>query len=62
MLESVGGVAKLLDHVPVDRVLFGSYAPFFYADSAHLKLRESDLNETELNAIRAGNAASILKL
>jgi predicted TIM-barrel fold metal-dependent hydrolase len=60
MLEGVGGVAGLLDQLPPDRVLFGSYAPFFYFESAPLKLRESALKERELRALRHDNARRLV--
>src|SRR5207237_1136964 len=37
MLESVEGIKKLLSHAPLDRVLFGSYFPFYAFESAELK-------------------------
>jgi len=55
-VEGVGGVGNLLEQVPADRVVFGSCAPFFYFESALLKLKESPLSERQLQAIRAGNA------
>jgi predicted TIM-barrel fold metal-dependent hydrolase len=61
-LEGVGGVANLLKQVPADRVVFGSYAPFFYFESALLKLKESALSESQLSAIRADNARRLLGL
>ena len=59
-VESVGGVANLLKQVPAQRVVFGSHAPFFYLESAMLKLKESDLNEADLTAVRSGNARRLL--
>jgi predicted TIM-barrel fold metal-dependent hydrolase len=61
-LEGVGGVANLLKQVPADRVVFGSHAPFFYPESAVLKLKESALSLGELTSIRAGNARRLLGL
>ena len=61
-LEGVGGVANLLKQVPVDRVGFGSHAPFFYFESALLKLKESALSEPQAMSIRAGNARRLLGL
>ncbi|QDV39101.1 amidohydrolase family protein [Tautonia plasticadhaerens] len=59
-LEGVGGVARLLDEVPLERVLFGSHAPFFYFEAAPLKLRESDLSPSQLQAVRHGNVRRLL--
>jgi uncharacterized protein len=60
MLEGVGGVENLLKDWPLDRVVFGSYAPVFYWESAKLKLQESELSEQQLAAITHGNAASLM--
>jgi uncharacterized protein len=57
-VEGVGGVANLLKLVPAERVVFGSFAPLFYFESALLKLQESPLSQARLAAIRAGNAQS----
>jgi predicted TIM-barrel fold metal-dependent hydrolase len=59
-VEGVAGITKLLAHVPLDRVLFGSYFPFFAWESAELKLKESPLAEAQRAAISAGNAAALL--
>ncbi len=61
MLEGVGGVEKLLSTVPLDRVLFGSHFPFFYLESARMKLKESALSGFPLKAIAEGNARQLLK-
>jgi predicted TIM-barrel fold metal-dependent hydrolase len=54
--EGAGGVAQLLDVVPRERVLFGSYAPCLYFDSALLKLKESALDPAQLRAVQEQNA------
>lgn len=62
MLEQVAGIEKLLKHVPVERVLFGSYFPFFAFEAAELKLRESLLAEMQRDAIRRGNAEAMAQM
>lgn len=59
-LEGVGGLDKLLSKVPLDRVLFGSHAPFYYVEAALLKLQESALSEHQLKAISHDNARRLL--
>ena len=59
-VENVGGVANLFQQVRPDRILFGSHAPFFYFESAELKLKESVLTKQQQKAIRAENARSLL--
>jgi predicted TIM-barrel fold metal-dependent hydrolase len=59
MLEGIGGITKLLAHVPHERVLFGSYFPFYAFESAELKLQESALGEVQREAIAAGNALAL---
>lgn len=61
-LEGVGGIDRLLKSVPVDRILFGSHAPFFVWESADLKLKESDLPIPHLERIRHVNATQLLTL
>lgn len=60
MLEGVGGVARLLQEIPTARVLFGSHAPFYYFESAWLKLQESALTAPELQAVGLKNARRLL--
>lgn len=61
MLESVNGIQKLLTHVPLDRVLFGSYFPFYAWEAAELKLRESPLAEAQRAAITRTNAEQLIR-
>jgi len=56
MLEGAAGLERLVAQVGSDRLLFGSHAPLFYADAAHLKLKESVLPPEQFDAIREGNA------
>jgi len=60
-LDGVGGVASLIKQIPVRRILFGSASPFFYFESAELKLQESALNSDQTKAILETNARSLLK-
>ncbi len=55
-LEGVGGIARLLTQLPLDRILFGSHFPFLVLESALLKLRESVLQPAQLAAITCQNA------
>jgi predicted TIM-barrel fold metal-dependent hydrolase len=59
-VEGVGGVDKLVEIVPAERVLFGSHYPFFYYESAVTKLRESKLEPAREKAIRYDNAKRLL--
>lgn len=60
MLEGIGGVEKVLQEIPVERVLFGSHAPSFYLESAVLKLQESPLSAFQLRALSTENARRLL--
>lgn len=60
MLEGVGGIENLLRDWPLDRLVFGSHAPFFYWEAANLKLQESTLDDVQLAAITRGNAQSLI--
>jgi len=60
MLEGVGGVAKLLNTVALERVLFGSHLPLFNLESAIFKMRESKLLPEQTEAILHQNAERLL--
>ncbi|MBI2435572.1 MAG: amidohydrolase family protein [Candidatus Hydrogenedentes bacterium] len=59
-VEGLGGVANLLEDVPLEQVLFGSHAPLFYPVAAVLKLKESALAEAQLAAVTMDNARRLL--
>jgi predicted TIM-barrel fold metal-dependent hydrolase len=67
-LESNGAIGQILGmlpgtlfaHVPVERLLFGSHAPFFPLETALLKLIESPLDAAQLQSIMQGNARRLL--
>jgi len=60
MLEGIEGVARLVEQVPPERVLFGSNFPLFYFEAALLKVQESGLPEARKGLLFEGNARRIL--
>jgi hypothetical protein len=58
MIGSVQGLPSA--RVSVDRLLFGSHAPYFPVETAILKLIESPLDARQLHAIMRGNARRLL--
>lgn len=60
MVERVGAVAQLIEKVTLDRVLFGSHSPFFYFESAELKVQEAGLSEAQKRAVLEGNARRLI--
>lgn len=52
--------AKGAPAVPVDRVLFGSHAPYFPIETALLRLIESPFDSAQLFALMQGNARRLL--
>jgi uncharacterized protein len=60
MLEGAGGVARFVEEVSLDRVLFGSHAPFYYFESALLKMKEAALPEAVAARVFGGNARALL--
>lgn len=59
-LEVIRGIEEVLREYPDMRLLFGSYAPFYYFESSWLKLGESALTTAQLSAVRSGQALQIL--
>jgi len=60
MVERVGAVTRLIEKVTLDRVLFGSHSPFFYFESAELKVQEAGLSEAQKKAVLEGNARRLI--
>ncbi|MCI0536240.1 MAG: amidohydrolase family protein [Verrucomicrobiales bacterium] len=58
MIGSIEGLPST--RVPIDRIIFGSYAPYFPVETALLKLIESPLDAEQLHAILHGNARRLL--
>jgi predicted TIM-barrel fold metal-dependent hydrolase len=59
-LDVVTALGGYLERIPAERIVFGSYAPMFYFESAALKLHETSLSETELSLITHRNARRVL--
>jgi uncharacterized protein len=59
-VESIGGLAKMLQRIGPEHVLFGSHFPLFYPESALNKIRESAVKDDELSAIQHRNARALL--
>jgi hypothetical protein len=66
--EGNGGVGRLIEGanpsyraaIPVERLVFGSHAPYFPCESALLKLFESPLTLEQLEKLMHGNAQRLL--
>lgn len=60
MLEGVAGISVALKHLPADRLLAGTHAPFFAPEAGPLKLKESDLGDALRTQIAEDNAVKVL--
>ena len=61
MREGPYAVRRAIAAAGQDRIIFGSHAPFFYAGSATLKLKEAGLTEQQVKAICETNPRTFLK-
>ena len=59
-LEGIAGIDAMSKQIPLDRLVFGSYSPFFYFESSLFKLKESALTDETLEQIQGGNAIALL--
>lgn len=60
MTEGVGGVGQLAKQFSFERILLGTYAPFFAVESSILKLEESEFGDAVSGRITRTNAGSLL--
>lgn len=61
MNEGIGGLDRLIEATSPARVVFGSHYPFFYFESALLKVRSAGLPRDQEHAVHEGNARLLLK-
>jgi len=55
-VEGAAGLGRLIGNIGHEHIVFGSQAPLFYAEAAHLKLKESILTPEQTEAITQKNA------
>lgn len=60
MLELIEGLRVFLKQVPLERILFGSYMPYFYIEANLLKFPESQIPPDQVRAICFDNARRLL--
>lgn len=60
-VEGIEGIARLVERLPPERIVFGSNAPLFSFDSSLLKMREAGLPEPQARRILETNAKGILE-
>jgi hypothetical protein len=58
-VEGTDGIKKLLQSVPVGRVMFGTHAPFLIPEAALIRTYESDLSEEDLQSLMWANAQQL---
>jgi len=60
ILEIIAGLGVFIDQMPLDRIVFGSYMPYFCMEANLLKFAESNVPDHQARAIRIGNARRLL--
>jgi len=61
-IETFQTLPALLRRIPPDRILFGSHTPFFYTDSALMKLKTARLAAGTYKAIASANASRLFDI
>lgn len=59
-VEGLGALARLIERVGSERVMFGSHFPLFYPESAVLKIRESVIKDNAMEVIQYANARRLV--
>lgn len=60
MLDGLAELRNLAGAAGIERVVFGSYSPMFYLESALLKVQEAALSAAETELVFAANARRLL--
>lgn len=60
MLDGISGVGRAVESLGAGRILFGSHAPFYYFESAFLKVKEAGLPDDVAAKICTANARELL--
>jgi hypothetical protein len=60
MDEGVGGLARLIASTSPSRIVFGSHYPFYYFESALLKVHSAGVARDQEFAVHEGNARNLL--
>ncbi len=59
-VEATDGIARLIDAVTPERVMFGTHAPFLIYEAALIKLYESQLSEPQVRSLLSKNARQLV--
>ena len=59
-VEGIEGIARMVERVPLPRVLFGSNFPLFYFEGSLLKMQESGLSDDQKSKLFEENASRLL--
>ena len=61
-IDGTDGIAKLLETISADRILFGTHAPFLIPEAALIRaVHENQLAEASMRKILEGNAERLLR-
>ncbi len=59
-VEATEGIARLMEAVTLERVMFGTHAPFLIYQSALIKIYESQLGERDVRSLLSDNARPLV--